>query len=151
METRRSTTGFVISVNSSPVYWRSKRQAVIALSSAESEYVALSSCAKELSWIRKVYWKVCHQMPFNDGTMLPSTSIAMDSTAAQSLANNSQVSARNKHIALKVHHVRDLLKNGMIHLVHVPSSEQPADIITKDMPRETLTKMVSILHLRTFV
>lgn len=47
-ETRRSTTGFDIAVNEAPTYWRSKQQTVISLSSAESEYIALYFCAKEL-------------------------------------------------------------------------------------------------------
>jgi len=48
-ETRRSTTGYLIAINGSPIYWKSCRQTVLALSSAESEYVALSSCAKDVS------------------------------------------------------------------------------------------------------
>ncbi len=48
-DTRRPTTGYAVTVNGSPIFWKSKTQTVIALSSAESEYVALSYCAKDVS------------------------------------------------------------------------------------------------------
>lgn len=147
-ESRRSTTGFVITVNEAPVFWRSKRQTVIALSSPESEYIALSSCAKELSWIRKLFWEVAHVTPWIDGTSFEGTEVLMDSTAAKSLAINDQVSARNKHIDLKVHHVREETSKGVIHLSHVNTLDQPADLLTKVMAPQTLRRMVQLLKLK---
>lgn len=38
-----------MTVNGGAILWKSQRQTVIALSSAESEYVALSSCAKQVT------------------------------------------------------------------------------------------------------
>lgn len=48
---RKSTTGFIISLNSVPISWKSKNQTIVCLSSAEAEYVAFSTCAKEVSCI----------------------------------------------------------------------------------------------------
>lgn len=62
-EARRSTSGYVISVNHTPIYWRSKRQTMIAMYSGESEYIDLSSCAKGLSWLRQMFWEICHAAP----------------------------------------------------------------------------------------
>ena len=70
-----------------------------------------------------------------------------DSTAAMSLAQNPQVSARNKHIDLKIHHVRDLIKRGVVILNYVMSENQPADLLTKIMNRRTLARMVHLLKL----
>jgi len=149
-DTRRSTTGFLIAVNGAPVYWRSKRQTVIALSSAESEYLALSSCAKEVSWLRKLFWEVTHVKPWHEGITFEGTSVLIDSTAALSLATNPHVSARNKHIDLKVHHVRELINCGIVVLCYVKSSEQPADLLTKVMCFVTLKHMVTLLRLSSF-
>ena len=49
-ETRRSTTGFVILLNGTAISWKSKRQSVIALSSAEAELVAASSLVQEVTY-----------------------------------------------------------------------------------------------------
>ena len=53
-DTRRSTTGIIIKRNKAPVYWTSKRQSLVTLSSTEAEYVAISSCGKEISWLRNL-------------------------------------------------------------------------------------------------
>ena len=36
------------------VSWKSKKQTVIALSTAEAEYIALSAATQEVSWMRKL-------------------------------------------------------------------------------------------------
>eukprot|EP00961_Rhodomonas_salina_P243498 3290549-Rhodomonas_salina.1 len=46
-DTRRSVTGYVLSINNGPVSWRSKRQSCTTLSSAEAEFVAASICGQE--------------------------------------------------------------------------------------------------------
>ena len=101
-ETRRSTTGYLVTINGAPVYWRSKRQTVLSLSSAEAEYVALSTCAKDLTWIRKLYHEICTQTPFCGSTHMPPTLIRIDSTAGMSVATKPTISARNKHRSLKL-------------------------------------------------
>ena len=71
----------------------------------------------------------------------------MDRTAAQSLASNPQISAKNKHIDFKIHHVRELIDLQVVFMSHVQSKNQPADLRTKIMSSQTLKKMVQLLHL----
>lgn len=52
---RASAIGYVVDINETPVSWRTKRQTVLSLSSAESEYIVLSECAKQVTWIRKMF------------------------------------------------------------------------------------------------
>jgi Reverse transcriptase (RNA-dependent DNA polymerase) len=51
---RKSTTGFCTFVGENLVTWKSKKQNVVARSSAEAEYRAMASTASELTWIRQV-------------------------------------------------------------------------------------------------
>ena len=122
---------------------------MIALSSAEAEYVALSECAKAVSWLRRLYWEVAQQQRWSQDASLVATSVAVDSTAAIAIAENAKVSARNKHIDIKCHHVQELLAAGVIYLYHVRSEDQPADILTKIVPIATLQRLVSLLCLRS--
>lgn len=53
-ETRRSTGGFVFTLAGGTVSWKTKRQSVVALSSTEAEYIALSEATKEAVWMRRL-------------------------------------------------------------------------------------------------
>jgi len=119
---------------------------VIALSTAEAEYVALSSCAKQITWIRKLVREVANKRPWTGFGTIPMTVVHMDSTAALGLATKDQISARNKHIDIKIHHVRGLIRSGEIHLQYIPSGEHIADVLTKALPFRTLEKLCDLLH-----
>lgn len=141
-ETRRSTTGFVIAVNCAPVMWRSKRQSVITLSSGEAEYVALSTCARELVWIRKLFWEMVHVSTWQESIHFSPTAIEVDSTAAMSMTQREDSTIRTKHISLKYHHVRELFQKRLITLVKVGTDFQVADVLTKVATIRTLARMV---------
>jgi len=53
-DTRRSHTGYVFMLNGSVISWRSKRQATVSLSSAESEFIAASQCGQEVVYLREI-------------------------------------------------------------------------------------------------
>eukprot|EP00961_Rhodomonas_salina_P026058 352081-Rhodomonas_salina.1 len=46
-DTRKSVTGYVLSLDNTPVSWKAKRQDCVNLSSAEAEYVAASMAGQE--------------------------------------------------------------------------------------------------------
>lgn len=50
-DTRRSTSGYVFMMAGGPVTWSSKRQATVALSTVEAEYVAMARCAQQMVWM----------------------------------------------------------------------------------------------------
>ena len=45
---------YIFQVSGGPVTWRSKKQSCVALSTAEAEYMALSSAAQEAVWLRQL-------------------------------------------------------------------------------------------------
>jgi hypothetical protein len=52
--TCKSTSGYIFCLAGGAISWSSKKQAVVALSSMESEYVGLSLAAKEAVWLRRL-------------------------------------------------------------------------------------------------
>ena len=51
----KSTTGYVFLGSGGAITWKSKKQTMIALSSVEAEYVALSEAGHEATWLRNLY------------------------------------------------------------------------------------------------
>ena len=50
----KSTTGYLFQIGGTVVTWKSKKQTCVALSTAEAEYMALSSASQEVIWMREL-------------------------------------------------------------------------------------------------
>jgi len=53
-ETRKSTSGYVFHLGTGAISWSSKKQPVVALSTAEAEYIAATSYATQTVWLRRI-------------------------------------------------------------------------------------------------
>src|SRR6266571_9508209 len=51
----KSTSGYVFLEGGGAITWLSKKQSVVALSSTEAEYVALSEAGRKACWLRSLY------------------------------------------------------------------------------------------------
>lgn len=122
--TRRSTTGYCIFFGSSPVSWKTKKQSVVARSSAEADYRAMALTTCEVTWLSALLKNLGIKQ-------LPPTILHCDNKAALSIAANPVLHEKTKHVELDCHYIRDQIRCGKIKIVHVPSSEQIADIMTK--------------------
>ena len=67
-----------------------------------------------------------------------------DNEGAIALAENPRSSCRSKHIDVRHHFLRNLTKEGVIEITHVPSEEQHADIV---LCREIFLKFTVTLPL----
>ena len=70
-------------------------------SSPESKYVALSGCAKQLSWMHKLLREFIYKLPWGEGKHFETSKIYIDSASAISLAKNKQNSTKSKRIEIK--------------------------------------------------
>ena len=110
LDDRHSTTGNVFLMAGGPISWLSKKQAVVALSTSEAEYVALSSATQEVVWLRKLLiadLKVALQQP---------TVLMEDNQGTIAIARNPVAHARTKHIDIRYHYIREAVQNGIVNL-----------------------------------
>ena len=54
LDDRKPTSGYIFKLSGVAISWRSKKQACVALSSAEAEYIALASAVQEAVWVRQL-------------------------------------------------------------------------------------------------
>ena len=124
----KSTSGYVFIVGDGAITWRSKKQATIALSSTEAEYVALSEAGREACWLRNLYDELGYTQP-------APTLIMGDNDSSIAMARNPQFHKRSKHIATRWHWVRELVEQGVVTIESCRDPEQTADVLTKPLPR----------------
>lgn len=96
-ETRRYTIGFIIAINTAPILWRSNRQTLVTFSSGESEYVTLSTCGREVSWLRKLFFEMVYLRIRSSEARFKSTIIKVDSGAAICKAGRDDTNVRTEH------------------------------------------------------
>jgi hypothetical protein len=92
----RSTTGYVFIASGGAITWGSKKQSLVALSSTEAEYIALSEAARDAKWLEALYDELSYS---RKGPIL----LLGDNNGSLAIANNSQYHKRSKHIDIRYH------------------------------------------------
>ncbi|PLW32067.1 hypothetical protein PCANC_24578 [Puccinia coronata f. sp. avenae] len=134
--TRRSHTGYISLLNNHIISWKSTKQCTVSLSSTEAEYKALSDAGKEASWLINL----CQEI-FPDNS-ITSAVVQIDNRGAIDLARSqvSQNGFRTKHMDLRLHFIRDLLKNKIISLEYVSSFNNPSNFLTKPVGKSNIVR-----------
>ena len=142
MDDRHSTSGNVFLLAKGAVSWLSKKQATVALSTTEAEYVALSTATQEAIWLRRLLADV--GKPLEEPIV-----VNEDNQGAIAMAKNPVGHARTKHIDIRYHFVREGVQDGAIILKYVATGEMIADILTKPLPKCIFQKLVIELGMKT--
>lgn len=132
LDKRRSVTGYVFKVGGNTISLRSCLQHVVALSTTEAEYMALSEATKEGLWLREF----CGELGFESEFF----KLHCDSQSAICLAKNSVHHDRTKHVANKIHFIRDIIDFGMVKVLKIHTTLNPADILTKSLTGNAFEK-----------
>ncbi len=127
---RRSTSGMpgmVMLYNKSPIMWKSKMQKMTALSTAEAEYYSALAAGCEVLYLRALL----DRLGFKQKKPTP---IYKDNTACIERGNNVLGGReRTKHFDIRKHFAHEVIQNGAMQLIKVPTAQQMADILTKGL------------------
>jgi hypothetical protein len=134
----RSQSGSVIYFGGGPVDWSSSVQPVVALSSAEAEFISAFHTARSIVYFRQLLEELMLKMT-------GATVIWEDNQAAIAMSKNPVQTKRNKHMLLKYHYLRDLVESNIIRLEYIETGDQVADILTKATPTRIFTHLVKFL------
>ena len=125
---RKSTSGTCHLLGCSLVSWNSKKQACVALSTTEAEYIAAGSCCAQSIWIK-------HHLE-DYGIHLDNIPLRCDITSAINLTKNPIMHSRTKHIEIRHHFIKDHVAKGKCKIEYIDRNNQLADIFTRPLARE---------------
>ncbi|XP_066354389.1 uncharacterized mitochondrial protein AtMg00810-like [Miscanthus floridulus] len=127
LDMRCSALGFCVFLGNSLILWSSKRQTTVSRASVEAEYHAIANAVSECSWLRHLLGELLYKVP--------SVTVAFcDNISSVYMSRNPIHHRRTKHIELDIHFIWEKVAIGELHVPHVPSARQLADVFTKGLP-----------------
>lgn len=102
---------------------KSKEQTVVAQSAVEAEFIDLASTIKEVVWLQKfscALFKLTRILRIN---------VRVDTLGYTANAENAIVSARTKHIDIKIQFNTDNIHMKLVNLKHVSTTDMMTDIL----------------------
>ena len=95
------------------------------------KYRALANAASETMWLLALFQELGFSL------RVP-PSLLCDNLGATHLSFNPVQHSRMKHIQIDLHFVRDLVQKGTLHVRHVHTQDQLADLLTKPLSRQRI-------------
>ena len=120
-KTRRSTSGGILCFEGCIIRTWAKLQTMVALSSAEAEYLAMTKGVHEALALRTALLELGVETYIT---------IYTDSTAAKASAEKPGL-MHMKHMQLRELFLKQIVQQGLVTLAKVRSEENPADLLTK--------------------
>ncbi|UYV78561.1 hypothetical protein LAZ67_16002003 [Cordylochernes scorpioides] len=139
---RHSTSGYILYLDDTPFTWKSRKQKCIALSSMESEFIALTESVKETIW----YFNILKEID-----VLPNVGKPIqfcDNQSAIYFCKNSVENIKTKHIDIRLQFIRKLVEEEEFTLKFVNSNLNLADFLTKPLSKEKLSRFIEKLFWR---
>ena len=137
----KSHTGYCFSLGDlgGMFYSKSFKQDNTTLSSTESENAAAVEAGKEIIWFQSLL----NELGFNQ---LEPTIVFADNSSMITLAQNfSGNHKRVKHYLRRINFLIELIKSNVIQLIHVPTENNIADILTKPLGPSQFIQLRDIL------
>ncbi|XP_031258371.1 secreted RxLR effector protein 161-like [Pistacia vera] len=98
-DTRKSTTAYYFTLGGNYVSWKSQLQPLVALSTTEAEYMAVTNTFKEANWLQGI---------LKEANLLEGlVTVYSDSQSVIHLCKNPVYHERTKHVDVRFHFVRD--------------------------------------------
>ncbi|KAL1300255.1 hypothetical protein AAHE18_18G165400 [Arachis hypogaea] len=138
----KSTSGYVFTLNGGAVSWKSSKQATVADSTTEAEYIAASEAAKEAVWMKFI----------NELDVVPSIKeplpLLCDNNGAIAQAKEPRSHHKSKHILRRYHLIREIVERGDVEIQKVAGKDNAADPFTKALGSKEFDKHMWELGLK---
>nr|GEU46929.1 ribonuclease H-like domain, reverse transcriptase, RNA-dependent DNA polymerase [Tanacetum cinerariifolium] len=137
----KGTTDIIFYYGESPISWSTQKQATVALSSCESEFIAVTATATQALWLKKLLSKLTYSEE-------DKVTIRVDNKSAIALMKKPVFHGRSKHIDTKYHFIRECVEREDIQVEFVSEEYQKADILTKAISKINFLTMRQLVGLK---
>nr|GEV61620.1 ribonuclease H-like domain, reverse transcriptase, RNA-dependent DNA polymerase [Tanacetum cinerariifolium] len=137
----KGTPGIIFYYGKSPISWSTQKQATVALSSCESEFIVAIAAATQELWLKRLLSKLTHSQE-------EKVTIKVDNKSAIALMKNLVLHGRSKHIDTKYHFIRECVEREDIQVKFVSGEYQRADILIKALPKIKFLTMRQLIGLK---
>lgn len=134
--TRKSITGYRVSLEGAPVAIKSGMQRIVALSTTESELIAAVQCVQEMMYVMRILEGL--ELKVEKPMVLE-----LDNRSTVDVINGWSITSGTKHIQVRYLFLRELKEEGIIKVNWIPGSENDSDLFTKNLDRKTFEKHAS--------
>jgi hypothetical protein len=144
LQDRKSTHGYLFTLFGGPIAWRSGKQSTVTTSSTEAELLALSTAAKEAMAAIRLFRDV--RLQLNEDL-----TIWCDNKQTIRLVNEDMMRIQTalRHVDIHNCWLRQEAKKGSFEVKYLPTTEMPADGLTKALDRGKFERFVAQLGLTT--
>ena len=136
--TRRSRTGFLVYLNSAPIYWYSKKQNSIETSSFGSEFTALKQCTEYLRGLR-------FKLRMMGIPVQGPSYVFGDNKSVLTNASIPDSVLRKKSNSIAYNFVREGTAMNEWTMAYVNTHDNPADMLTKPLSGEKRMKFIRMI------
>jgi hypothetical protein len=129
---RKSTTGYVIMLDESPIFYRTKGQTIVTLSTTEAEYVAATSCVQDI-----VYYKqLLHELGYKNVKVI----LEQDNNGSIAHLKDPMARGRTRHLDIKMKWCTQYITRESIEVRYCPTADMIADVFTKALSGDSFVK-----------
>nr|GEU31468.1 zinc finger, CCHC-type [Tanacetum cinerariifolium] len=137
----KGTTDIIFYYGESPISWSTQKQATVALSSCESEFIPATAAATQALWLKRLLSKLTHSQE-------EKVTIQVDNKSAIALMKNPVFHERSKHIDTKYHFIRECVEREDIQVEFITGEYQKANILTKALTKIKFLTMRQLIGLK---
>ena len=121
-------------------------QSLIALSTTEAEYIALSTSLRDVIHLIHLLEELQkYNFPIHSSTPKIHCRTYEDNMSCVKMANLHKTRPRTKHLAIRLHHFRSHVVNKTISIEHISTKHQLGDLFTKPLPKPQFCKLRDII------
>nr|GEY24351.1 retrovirus-related Pol polyprotein from transposon TNT 1-94 [Tanacetum cinerariifolium] len=133
----KSITGYVFMVYGCVVSRKTTLHHVVALSTTEAEYMALTETVKESIWLKGLLIEL--------GRNQRSVVVNCDNQGANHLFRNTMFHERTKHLNVRYHFIKEIVESREIEVAKIGPKDNAANAFTKVIPGPKFKSCMEIL------